>query len=96
MKLSELNIGTHYAVVPSWTYSSRSARDVNSVRQNDVVKAELISKDKYNYEPSNRKDNPANFTKAPAGERSVDVLVKGTDNNGVDVYWTSQIGRAHV
>ena len=91
MKLSELNIGTHYAVVPSWTYSSRSARDVNSVRQNDVVKAELISKDKYNYEPSNRKDNPANFTKAPAGERSVGVLVKGTDNNGVDVYWTSRL-----
>jgi hypothetical protein len=27
MKLSELTVGTEYAVVPSWTYSNRSARD---------------------------------------------------------------------
>ena len=63
MKLSELTIGTEYAIVPSWTYNSRSARDVDSVRENDVVKAELISMDKYEYEPSNRKDNAGSFVK---------------------------------
>lgn len=91
MKLSEINVGSIYAVVPSWTYSNREARDVNKVRENDVVKAELISKDKYMYEPSNRKDDPARFQKAPQGERSVGVLVKGTDNSGNPIYWTSRL-----
>lgn len=91
MKLSELNVGTEYAVVPSWTYSSRGARDVNSVRENDVVKATLISKDKYEYEASHRKDNATNFRKADSGNRSVGVIVKATDNNGKDYYWTSRL-----
>ena len=42
MKLSELTVGTEYAVVPSWTYSNRSARDVDTVRENDVVRATLL------------------------------------------------------
>ena len=91
MKLSELQVGNVYAVVPSWTYNSRSARDVNNVRANDVMKAELISKDKYDYEPSYRKSSPTEFTKAKDGERSVGVLVKATDNNGQDVYWTTRL-----
>lgn len=91
MKLSELQVGNVYAVVPSWTYNSRSARDVNNVRENDVMKAELISKDKYDYEPSYRKSSPTEFTKAKDGERSVGVLVKATDNNGQDVYWTTRL-----
>lgn len=91
MKLSELTINTEYAVVPSWTYSSRSARDVDSVRENDVVKATLISKDKYEYEASMRKDNPNDFTKAQEGNRSVGVIVKGTNNAGQDYYWTSRL-----
>ena len=91
MKLSELQVGNVYAVVPSWTYNSRSARDINNVRENDVMKAELISKDKYDYEPSYRKSSPTEFTKAKDGERSVGVLVKATDNNGQDVYWTTRL-----
>lgn len=91
MKLSELQIGTEYAVVPSWTYSSRSARDVDSVRENDVVKAVLVEKTKYEYEPSYRKQNVGDFTKAKEGNRSIGVIVKATDNNGADYYWTSRL-----
>ena len=91
MKLSELTIGTEYAIVPSWTYNSRSARDVDSVRENDVVRAELISMDKYEYEPSNRKTSATDFTKAQAGNRSVGVLVKALDNNGKEIFWTSRL-----
>jgi hypothetical protein len=91
MKLSELTVGTEYAVVPSWTYSNRSARDVDTVRENDVVRATLIELTKYEYEPSNRKSNPTDFTKAQTGNRSVGVLVKATDNNGKDVYWTTRL-----
>ena len=91
MKLSELTIGTEYAVVPSWTYSNRSARDVDTVRENDVVKATLLELTKYEYEPSNRKDSAGSFVKAQAGNRSVGVLVKATDSNGKDVYWTTRL-----
>jgi hypothetical protein len=62
MKLSELTVGTEYAVVPSWTYNNRSARDVDTVRENDVVRATLLELTKYEYEPSNRKDNAGSFT----------------------------------
>ena len=55
MKLSELEVGKKYAVVPSWTYNNKSARQVDRVRKDDVLEAELISKDKYEYEPSYRK-----------------------------------------
>jgi hypothetical protein len=90
MKLSELSVGKEYAIVPSWTYSNRSARDVDTVRENDVVKATLLELTKYEYEPSQRKQAP-NFTKAEAGNRSVGVLVKATDNNGTEYYWTSRL-----
>jgi hypothetical protein len=91
MKLSELTIGTEYAVVPSWTYSNRSARDVDTVRENDVVRATLLELTKYEYEPSNRKDSAGSFVKAQTGNRSVGVLVKATDSNGKDVYWTTRL-----
>lgn len=90
MKLSELTIGTEYAVVPSWTYSNKNARDVSTVRENDVVRATLLELTKYEYEPSTRKQAPT-FTKAEAGNRSVGVLVKAVDNNGNDVYWTTRL-----
>jgi len=91
MKLSELTVGTEYAVVPSWTYSNRSARDVDTVRENDVVRATLLELTKYEYEPSNRKSDSGSFVKAQAGNRSVGVLVKATDSNGKDVYWTTRL-----
>ena len=90
MKLSELTVGKEYAVVPSWTYSNRSARDVDTVRENDVVKATLLELTKYEYEPSQRKQTPS-FRKAEQGNRSVGVLVKATGNDGTDYYWTSRL-----
>jgi hypothetical protein len=91
MKLSELTVGTEYAVVPSWTYSSKSARTVDTVRENDVVRATLLELTKYEYEPSNRKSDTGSFVKAQQGNRSVGVLVKATDTNGKDVYWTTRL-----
>jgi hypothetical protein len=90
MKLSELTVGKDYAIVPSWTYNSKSARSADTVRENDVVKATLVELTKYEYEPSQRKQEP-NFRKAEAGNRSVGVLVKGSDNNGTEYYWTSRL-----
>jgi hypothetical protein len=91
MKLSELIVGTEYAVVPSWTYNNKSARDVDTVRENDVVRATLMEHTKYEYEPSNRKTSATDFTKAQAGNRSVGVLVKALDNHGAEIFWTSRL-----
>lgn len=90
MKLSEIKLNGEYAIVPSWTYNSKSSRDIDQVRENDVVKATVVSLEKYEYEPSNRKGSP-NFTRAQSGNRSVGILVKATDTNGSDFYWTSRL-----
>lgn len=90
MKLSEIKLNGEYAIVPSWTYNNKSARDIDTVRENDVVKATVVSLDKYEYEPSQRKDSP-NFAKAQQGNRSVGIIVKATDNNGKEYYWTSRL-----
>jgi hypothetical protein len=91
MKLSEIKLHGEYAIVPSWTYNNKSARSIDTVRENDVVKATVISLDKYEYEPSNRKDDETSFVKAQAGNRSVGILVRATDNNGKDFFWTSRL-----
>jgi len=91
MKLSEIKLNGEYAIVPSWTYNSKSSREIDKVRENDVVKATVISLEKYEYEPSNRKDNPTSFRKAEAGNRSVGILVKAIDNSGAEFYWTSRL-----
>lgn len=91
MKLSEIQVGTEYAVVPSWTYAGRGARDIDKVRENDVVKALLVDKTKYEYEPSIRKSEITNFRKADKDNRSVGVIVKATDNSGKEVYWTTRL-----
>ncbi|CAB4167000.1 hypothetical protein UFOVP964_99 [uncultured Caudovirales phage] len=91
MKLSEIKLNIEYAVVPSWTYNNRGARDVDKVREGDVVKATVISLDKYEYEPSNRKHNVNDFTKAQAGNRSIGILVKALDTNGKEFFWTTRL-----
>jgi len=90
MKLSEIKLNGEYAIVPSWTYNNKSARDIDTVRENDVVKATVVSLEKYEYEPSQRKDSPS-FNKAQQGNRSVGIIVKATDNNGKEYYWTSRL-----
>ena len=92
MKLSELEIGKEYAVIPSWTYNSRSARDINLVAENDVLKATLISKRKYLYEAQKRSHSDTEFQLAPDGERSVGVLVSATNpNDNTTIYWTTRL-----
>lgn len=91
MKLSELVIGTDYAVIPSWYSSSQSARDVNKVREDDVVKGVLQSKDKYVYNSGTKRYEASDFQLAPEGERSVGVLVKGQNSHGNDIYWTARL-----
>jgi len=91
MKLSEIQLGKEYAIVPSWTYNQASARDIDKVRENDVVKATVTSLEKYEYEPSQRRNDSTGFTKAQSGNRSVGILVKATDNSGTDFYWTSRL-----
>jgi hypothetical protein len=90
MKLSLLAVGKTYAVVPSWGYNNASARDVTKVKENDVVKAELISIDKYDYKPSQRYKDTTQFTKAKQGERSVGVIMKSNDGTN-DFYWTARL-----
>ena len=90
-KQSELQVGTEYAVVPSWSYGGSGARDIDRCRENDVVKAELVSKDKYLYEPSIRKDSADKFQLAPQGERSIGVMFRATDSNGNVDYWTARL-----
>lgn len=91
MKLSEIKLNGEYAIVPSWTYNNKESRDVNKVRESDVVKGTIVSLDKYEYEPSNRKQNAGDFTKAQAGNRTVGILVKATDNNNNEFFWTSRL-----
>jgi hypothetical protein len=83
-------LGGEYAVVPSWTYNNASARDITKTRENDVVKATVVSLDRYEYEASQRKDTP-NFNRAGSSTKSFGLLVKGVDNNGKDQYWTTRL-----
>lgn len=91
MKLSELKVNEEYAVLPSWTYNGKSARDLDRVRENDVIKATLVSTDKYQYDVSSRYPDTTRFRLADKGERSAGVIVKATDSNGQDFYWTARL-----
>jgi hypothetical protein len=91
MKLSELKVNEEYAVLPSWTYNGKQARDLDKVRENDVIKATLISTDKYVYDVSSRYQDVTRFRLAQQGDRSVGVIVKATDNNGTEFYWTARL-----
>jgi len=91
VKLSELKVNEEYAVLPSWTYNGKSARDLDRVRENDVIKATLVSTDKYQYDVSSRYQDTTRFRLADKGERSAGVIVKATDSNGQDFYWTARL-----
>lgn len=91
MKLSELTIGTEYAVLPSWTYNGKQARDLTKVRENDVIKATLVSTEKYSYDVSSRYNDTSRFNLAEKGSRSVAVIVKAIDSNNTEFYWTARL-----
>jgi hypothetical protein len=95
VKFTDLKVGTEYAVIPAWDYSSAEKKDPNKVERRNVAKAELISLDKFEYIVF-RSDSPTdpNFKPAPKGSRSVGYLVKSMDwanqNNGQAVYFLSR------
>lgn len=95
MKFQDLTVGTTYAVIPSWDYSSQEKKDPNRVERRHVSKAELVSLEKYEYKVF-RGDSPTdpNFKPAPKGSRSVGYLVKSMDwanqNNGLAIYWLAR------
>lgn len=91
MKLSELKVGNVYGIVPSWGYNNSSARNVTTVKRNDVEQATLISISKYEYQPSQRYQDQTKFVLAKQGDRSVGVVVKAVDKNGNDFYWTARL-----
>ena len=82
MKFNELQLGIEYAVIPAWDYSSKDKKNPALVQRRDVVKASLVSLDKYEYKVF-RSDNPSdpNFAPAPKGSRVVGYMVKNEDIN---------------
>ena len=80
MKFADLVIGTEYAVIPSWEYSSRNKKDPATVTRRNVSKAVLVSLDKYEYLVyRSEQANNSNFKLAPKGSRAVGYLVKSSD-----------------
>jgi hypothetical protein len=95
MKFTELKVGTTYAVIPSWDYSSADKKNPDTVQRRSIAKAELVSLDKYQYEVfrSDTVDNPQ-FKPAPKGSRAVGYLVRSLDWAGSVpdhyVYWLAR------
>jgi len=94
MKFQDLKVGTEYAVIPAWDYSSMEKKNPDTVRRSHVAKAELVSLEKYTYAVF-RADNAdnANFKPAVKGERSVGYLVKSSDwagNGNSEIYWLAR------
>jgi hypothetical protein len=80
MKFTELKVGTTYAVIPSWDYSSADKKNPDTVQRRSVSKAELVSLDKYQYEVFRSETvNHPQFKPAPKGSRTVGYLVSSTD-----------------
>ena len=80
MKFAELKVGTEYAVIPSWDYSSADKKNPDTVQRRSVAKAKLISLDKYEYIVfRSETEDSTNFKPAPKGSRAVGYLVASTD-----------------
>lgn len=95
MKFSELNVGTEYAVIPAWDYSSKDKKNPATVQRRNVAKAKLISFDKYEYHVYRADSSTdSNFKPAPQGSRSVGYLVESYDwvnaNNPNPIYWLAR------
>jgi len=96
MKSADLKIGTNYAVIPAWDYSSSDKKNPDRVGRNHVAKATLVSSSKYEYKVyrSDRQDDQA-FAPANKGSRNVGYLVCSDDykTNGQaqsTVYWLAR------
>lgn len=64
MKSAEITTGISYGVVPSWRYSNREARDPQRTSRNQVVKATVVSMERYSYDVGRATSaDDANFRK---------------------------------
>lgn len=87
MKSSEITTGVSYGVVPSWRYSNREARNPSQASRNQVVKANVVSMERYSYDVGRAAvENDANFQKVtdPKDRR---FGYKVTDGS---VYWIAR------
>ena len=96
MKSADLKIGTNYAVIPAWDYSSSDKKNPDRVQRNHVANATLVSTDKYEYKVyrSDKQDDQA-FAPANKGSRNVGYLVCSDDykTNGQaqsTIYWLAR------
>lgn len=87
MKSSEIISGVSYGIVPSWSYSSREARDPARTSRRQVSKADLVSMDRYKYDVFRAADaNDPNFEKVTdPKDRRFGYLV--TDGN---IFWVAR------
>lgn len=102
MKLSALQVNTEYAVVMGWTYMHNNAyyKDFANIGRRDVVKATLLSTDKYEYTSDNRYQHSTDisaFNPAPKNAKSnLGVLLSATDSNGTVFYFVSRLSEVIV
>ena len=96
MKSAELKIGTNYAVIPAWDYSSSDKKNPDRVQRNHVAKATLVSTAKYEYKVyRSDKQDDQQFQPANKGSRNVGYLVCSDDylNNGqapTTIFWLAR------
>lgn len=94
MKFADLKLGTEYAVIPSWDYSSSEKKDPDRVERRHVTKAQLVSLDKYEYKVyRGQSADDSNFVLAPKGTRSVGYLVRSEEWSGhgtPEVFWLAR------
>ena len=80
MKSAELKLGTNYAVIPAWDYSSSDKKNPDRVQRNHVAKATLVSTAKYEYKVyRSDKQDDQQFKPANKGSRNVGYLVCSDD-----------------
>lgn len=96
MKSAELKLGTNYAVIPAWDYSSSDKKNPDRVQRNHVAKATLVSTAKYEYKVyRSDKQDDQQFQPANKGSRNVGYLVCSDDylNSGqapTTIFWLAR------
>lgn len=88
MKLSELQVGKTYAVIPTWTAINTAYvhyKDINNIGRRDVTKVTVVSLDKYVYEEDSRycwSEDVSKFKTAPKNSKtSLGLLVQTSPEN---------------
>lgn len=87
MKSSEIKLNTWYGIVPSWNYSNRTSRNPDLTTRGNVIKAKVLSFDKYTYSVWRTGDpDSANFTRTT---KTAGFGYKVVDEAGT-TYWVAR------